>query len=181
MEGFISKNLLDQNRIISEEKLFFSFQKTLDNIFSKEGKLEKGVFLSHKHTDKELVYKLIKLFKKHNIDVYIDWLDDDMPIVTNQETALKIKEKIKNSKKFLLLATDEAINSKWCNWELGLGDAEKYIENIAIIPVTNSNNGTWLGNEYLQIYPALTIDKDKNELFIEFQGEKQSFFSWLNN
>ena len=41
----------------------------------------------------------------------------------------KLKEKIEIADKFILLATEKAINSKWCNWELGLGDAAKYMKN----------------------------------------------------
>lgn len=180
MENLISKQYLKQSELLYEEKFIFRLNKILDNT-NIQGKLNNGVFLSHKHTDKELVYEVIKLFNDFNINAYIDWLDDDMPAVTNQDTALKIKEKINSSKKFLLLATEDAINSKWCNWELGLGDAVKYHEHIAIIPIAETNNGNWNGNEYLQIYPCLKIDKDKRELFVEFNGKKQNFKDWLNN
>ena len=53
-----------------------------------------------------------------------------------------------------MLATEGAINSKWCNWELGLGDAVKYINNIAILPVKNDYTA-FSGSEYLEIYPYI--------------------------
>ena len=56
-----------------------------------------------------------------------------MPNQTSGETALRIKEIIKRCNKFVLLATDNAIESYWCNWELGIGDTYKYIKNIAIL------------------------------------------------
>jgi hypothetical protein len=34
-----------------------------------------------------------------------------------------------------LYAYTNAINSKWFNWELGLGDAAKYKEHIALLPI----------------------------------------------
>lgn len=81
-------------------------------------------------------------------------MDDDMPQATSGVTAEKIKVKIRENKKFILLATNKAISSKWCNWELGLGDAAKYINHISLIPVADDNNH-WTGNEYLQIYPRI--------------------------
>jgi hypothetical protein len=178
MEDFLSRAFLNKNEINKEKILLFSLFKIFR---TEEEKRKKGVFLSHKHSDKELVYTIIDLFERFNIDVYIDWLDNDMPEVTNQITALKIKDKIKSSKKFILLATEGALNSKWCNWELGLGDAEKYMKHIAIIPVVETNNRTWIGNEYLQIYPVITINKDKKELYVEFQNKKELFTDWLKN
>lgn len=183
MEKFISKNFLNIERASEFEKSILLVEKKLVNIeLSLEGK-KYDIFLSHKHSDKELVFQFKKLIDSLNLDIYIDWLDDEMPITTDKETALKLKEKIKTSRKFVLLATDEAINSKWCNWELGYGDAYKYFENIAILPISNTDDGNWTGNEYLKTYPAITYTKNNNnesiELFVEFLGKKESFISWL--
>lgn len=42
------------------------------------------------------------------------------------------------SDRFILLATDNAIGAPWCNWELGYGDAQKYKDKIAILPIKNT-------------------------------------------
>ena len=63
--------------------------------------------------------------------------------------------------KFILLATEEAINSKWCNWELGLGDAAKYRNNIALLAV-QKDNSDYTGSEYLNIYPYITYENGTN-------------------
>lgn len=89
-----------------------------------------------------------------NVNVYVDWLDDDMPTNTSGKTASRIKSKIKENKEFIFLATEGAINSKWCNWELGIGDTHKYINHIALLPVKEDHKG-YTGNEYLQIYPTI--------------------------
>jgi hypothetical protein len=61
--------------------------------------------------------------------------------------------------------------------------AHKYLENIAILPVTNIDGGNWIGKEYLNTYPAITIDRNNNdqtvELFVEFLGKKERFIDWL--
>ena len=78
-----------------------------------------------------------------------------MPEKTSGETAERIKKAIKATDRFVLLATDNAIASKWCNWELGYGDAQKFKDKIAILPIKNAGRTFYSGNEYLQIYPHI--------------------------
>ena len=112
------------------------------------------IFLSHKHDEYSILQDVIEFLKKEGVDVYVDWMDPSMPAYTSAETAHKLKQRIKVADKFILLATPNAINSKWCNWELGLGDADKYIDNIALFPV-NRNSQSFYGPEYLRIYPRI--------------------------
>ena len=125
-----------------------------------------GVFLSHSHKDKNLIKEVISFFKGVNVSVYVDWLDDGMPEKTSGETALKIKSKIITNDKFILLATNDAVVSKWCNWELGIGDTFKFSkDNLLILPLSE-NSGTWNGNEYLQIYPRIeSVIQNGNEIY----------------
>lgn len=149
---------------ITESKLkayrpsYGSYTKTNSRVlleFKNESKYFKTkIFLSHKHDEVEQLEGAISFLKKHGVEVYVDWLDEGMPKTTSGITAARIKEKIKENDKFILLATEGAINSKWCNWELGLGDAAKYINNIAILPV-KKDYSDFTGNEYLQIYPYI--------------------------
>lgn len=124
--------------------------------FSSESKEDKvTIFLSHKHNEIEELDSAISLLKSFRVSVYVDWLDDGMPEKTSGETALRIKEKIKENKKFVFLGTEGAIASKWCNWELGFGDSNRFIRDIAILPIRNSNYSSYSGFEYLQIYPTI--------------------------
>ncbi len=123
--------------------------------FSSESKYGKiTIFLSHKHDEREALDSAISFLKNFGVEVYVDWLDDGMPKLTSGKTAKRIKEKIKENRKFVFLATEGAINSKWCNWELGYGDSHKFIDNIAIFPIRNENV-TFSGTEYLNIYPRI--------------------------
>jgi hypothetical protein len=110
------------------------------------------IFLSHKHDEEEQLEGAISFLKTFGVDIYLDWLDEGMPQNTSGTTAARIKQKIRENHKFILLATEGAINSKWCNWELGLGDAAKFIEHIAVFPIKNDFSD-YSGNEYLEIYP----------------------------
>lgn len=123
--------------------------------FKNESKyLKTKIFLSHKHDEIEQLEGAISFLKENGGDVYVDWLDGGMPQTTSGETAVRLKEKIKENDKFILLATEGAVNSKWCNWELGLGDAAKYLNNIAILPI-KKDYSDFSGNEYLEIYPYI--------------------------
>ncbi len=117
--------------------------------------MKASVFLSHKHDDIIELKRVAKLLEKDTSYLYVDWLDDSMPDKTSGETAIIIKGKIKKYDKFILIATDRAIESKWCNWELGHGDAQKYLnEKIALFPIKQENR-EWSGSEYMQIYPTI--------------------------
>lgn len=87
-----------------------------------------------------------------------------MPECTSNKTAEKIKDIIQKCGKFILIATDGAINSKWCNRELGYGDASKSLENVAILPVSNSNEKEYVGNEYLSIYSHI-VERKKGDQY----------------
>lgn len=138
------------------------------------------VFLSHKHDNSEELKHAIALFQSLGISVYVDWQDQAMPPITSGTTATLIKKKIRTNKKFVLLATEEAIASKWCNWELGFGDAHKYSDDIAILPIAE-NDGRWRGNEYLQIYPYIEIDQDPETsgYYVVHKTWRLSLADWL--
>lgn len=123
--------------------------------FKNESELNKvTIFLSHKHDEIEDLDAAISFLKRFDVDVYVDWLDEGMPVATSGRTAIRIKQKIKENKKFIFLATEGAIASKWCNWELGYGDSLKYMDKIALLPIRNDGR-SYSGSEYMQIYPSI--------------------------
>lgn len=115
-----------------------------------------SIFLSHSHTDKDVIEQAKIFFENLGISIYVDWADQTMPESTNGVTAQKIKNQIiTGNDKFILLATNNAVSSKWCNWEVGIADPFKLLnKKIALLPLAD-NSGTWNGNEYLQIYPRI--------------------------
>ncbi len=116
------------------------------------------VFISHKHDDLEDLKGLIGfLEQQYNVKAYIDSRDASMPAITSGKTAQNIKDRIIKCNKFILLATNGAIESKWCNWELGYGDAQKFKWNIALFPMKpkETYDYEYKGSEYMQIYPYI--------------------------
>lgn len=141
-----------------------------------------SVFLSHSHVDKALVEQAKVFFENLGISVYVDWADQTMPEKTSGVTALAIKNQIINANdKFVLLATNAALTSRWCNWEVGIADPFKNPrKKMALFPLAD-DNGSWTGNEYLQIYPRIERSALDPEKFIVWTPEKNllSLESWL--
>lgn len=139
-----------------------------------------SVFLSHKHDEVIELKRIAAVLEKLTSYLYVDWLDDSMPETTNGETAKKLKDKIKKYDKFILVATDRAIESKWCNWELGYGDAQKYMdEKIALFPLKQENR-EWSGNEYMQIYPTIEWFDGNTISPISYLYPKKGFYVVYN-
>lgn len=112
------------------------------------------VFLSHSHKDAGFVENAAAFLKSHGAVVYVDWLDREMPAITSPETAKKLKEKISEHRKFILLATDNSKESSWIPWELGIADTKKGLLNIAILPIAESSS-VFKGTEFVGIYPVV--------------------------
>ena len=115
------------------------------------------IFMSHKHSDLDDLKGVIGfLEQEYNVSIYTDGNDSTMPKVTSVITAEKIKKQIKLCDKFILLATNDAIHSIWCNWELGYSDAVKSGK-IAIFPMndTDLSDDDYSGNEYMELYPTI--------------------------
>ncbi|HEV2380850.1 MAG TPA: toll/interleukin-1 receptor domain-containing protein [Terriglobia bacterium] len=128
-----------------------AFGQQRRNILTEAAGADLTVFLSHSHRDRPLVEGLISVLDGIGIRLYVDWNDRDMPRVTNRETAERIKGQIRRNTLFMVLATDEALKSRWVPWEVGVADPVKGEDFILLIPVADAS-GTFRGNEFLQLY-----------------------------
>lgn len=141
---------IDQLRSAGPRK--FSAPRTVNEAKSRG---IKTAFLSHSHVDKELALNVETFLNSEGIQVYIDWLDIQMPARPNRETATRIKGKIDTTDMFLFLATSNSMASRWCPWEIGYADGRKHIDQIVIIPTTSA--GISFGNEYIDLYRRIDI------------------------
>ena len=114
------------------------------------------IFLSHSHHDRNIVRGLIRHFESLGIAIYVDWNDSDMPSVTNRSTAAKLKQRIKACSLFMVLATQNALKSKWVPWEVGFADQMKGEDAVSVIAVADPS-GKFDGAEYLQLYPLVAF------------------------
>lgn len=134
------------------------FDKLVKEFFH-SSKTRLFVFLSHSHSCLSYTMGLISFLRNHyNVFVYIDSEDKNLPSITSLITAQTIKKYIKKSDRFLFLATNGAIKSKWCNWELGIGDVLKFPKDqLAFIAWHDVNIacGDYKGHEYIELYPFI--------------------------
>lgn len=162
MEKFISQK--DLNLIYQQELRTVGKSGIHEEVESKRNedrpdKFIRTMFLSHSHLDKNLVAKIVILFNKIQTELYLDWKDKSLPETPNRDTAMAIISKIQKCHKFLFLATYHGLRSRWCNWEVGVADAYRKDESIAVLPIL-SKTGNWKKNEYLQLYPEMKIETD---------------------
>lgn len=142
------------------------------------------VFISHKHDDLEDLKGILGFLEQaYGVKAYIDSRDLTMPKKTSAQTALTIRERIKSCDKFILLATNGAIDSKWCNWELGYGDAHKFRKHIALFPMKpkGSYDFEYKGSEYMSIYPYIAY-YDGTEKYTSGEPIARGYYvRWLEN
>ena len=137
------------------------------------------VFLSHSHHDADLIEPILVLLAEEGVLVYVDWKDPTMPSMTSPETASTLKTRIKQCGKFLLLGTNNALESRWVPWELGIADAQNGMPNVAIIPVED-RSAVWKGNEYIGIYSRVETASDgKMAVFDPGKDRGMYLADWL--
>lgn len=139
------------------------------------------VFLSYRRKDKEYVKPIVDLLHSLRVNVYIDYLDQQLPDTPDSKTAALLRERIQQSDKFILVATPNSKDSKWIPWELGLGDGFDGYENTIILPVTN-NVYSWDEQEYFGIYGYVKEVDSTNKLRTDwaiFYPDREPI--WLND
>ena len=163
-----------QQRVLKENQRIFASKKEYD------------LFISHSYLDRQLVYGLVELFNKAGYSVYVDWLEDtqlDRTKVT-KATAELLRKRMNDSKGLAYIATGNSTDSKWCPWELGYSDG-KTKSRCAILPVLESSQSTYKGQEYLSLYPYIdyTDNSGNYEFWVndnEISNKYVTLSSWLN-
>jgi len=112
------------------------------------------VFLSHSHSDTDLITFAMRLLTSQGAEIYIDHKDRSLPDSPSTETADLLRDKIKWCERFVMLASDNGLESKWVPWELGYADGEKPDGTIAVLPVQENEKG-WNGSEYVGLYATI--------------------------
>lgn len=118
---------------------------------------KKSVFLSHSSADRAALPAVIQLLESLGVNVYIDKIDQSLPQQTSPETGRKLKERIHQCDKFIVLVSEHSKDSRWIPWELGIADENKTIRNVALLPKVNSSEiPNWAEQEYMGLYHRIT-------------------------
>ncbi|MGV3459087.1 MAG: toll/interleukin-1 receptor domain-containing protein [Flavobacterium sp.] len=161
-----------------------SAARSLNETIKSQSISDTKVFLSYRRADRKYVEAVVRLLKKIGVSVYIDYLDETLEDKTNEHVAGILRDRIKLSNKFILLATPDSGNSKWMPWELGLGDRIVNYKNVAILPLTNDSS-IWPDQEYGKIYGHIessyhNLENGRDDWYIIFPNQaKIKLKDWL--
>lgn len=145
------------------------------------------VFLSHARLDEEIVLGTKLRLERYGFSVYVDWIDDpamDRSRVTQDNAAL-LRERMRQCTSLLYIHTENTSESRWTPWELGYFDG--YRGRVAIVPIVETADEEYVGEEYLGLYPYLDVYRDnesKWRLWVNQQGSRTRYAplrSWLKN
>lgn len=116
------------------------------------------IFLSHSLNDQKLILGIWLSLEDMGYSVYVDWIHDrhlSRDSVT-KETASVLRQRMLNSKSLYFATTANSSGSKWMPWELGFKDGHN--RKAAILPVSQTDSYSYVGQEYLGIYPYVSKD-----------------------
>lgn len=171
------KELMTKRRIEKLASEYENYEEVLSVSDPKDGGFE--VFVSHSSADNDFIRKVLLFLKyaKGGVNGYVDWQDSKLQHPTDAQTAKRLKDRIRTSRKMIYVVTNDSLKSVWCSWELGFADRDKGVDNVAILAV-KPNNGRWKHNEYLQQYPWISYE---NNLFhvVKPNGEIIPLHEWL--
>jgi hypothetical protein len=143
-----------------------------------------SIFLSHAFDDKDLILGVALTLEDLGYTVYLDWRDDpslDRKNI-NRKTALRLRERMRNSKCLFFATTENTSNSRWMPWELGFKDGQS--NRSAILPIKESRPDNYKGQEYLSLYPYITqqrSNKEEEKLWVHWSATCYvDLVSWLS-
>ena len=149
---------LSQQGLISKSYRYHGGMRKTANFAMDSQEYKRTAFLCHSHKDESLVKGLLVHFQEKGVNLYVDWLDSEMPETPNEETASRIQGKIKSAYYFFFLATANSKASRWCPWEIGYADGVG--KKVCIISTSDDHNT--YGNEYLQLYSHIDEGHSKD-------------------
>ncbi|GAA4275866.1 TIR domain-containing protein [Aquimarina mytili] len=119
-------------------------------LFKKETKnLKVTLFISHHPDELEELDSAINFLKGFGVLLHADWLDKSIPKDKSDATTKQLQQQIRENSKFIFLATETAVQDKWCDWVLRLAATIKKPEDIAVLPI-REDFSDYGGAEYLK-------------------------------
>lgn len=135
---------------------------------------EYDLFLSHNSQDEGRIVEIYKALNAIGLVAYIDWVNDKYDLKRqwcNASTAQVIKERIRQSKVFVIYLSEKTLSSQWCPWELGYADALG--KNICVYEDKDISKPI---PQFYSVYPRLCMDTD---CWIIDGERKVMFENWI--
>jgi hypothetical protein len=147
--------------------------------------VDKNIFLSYSSKDKDYLPVVITLLENHGGSVYIDDGDSRLPKEPSKKTAAILRDTIQKLSRFVLFVTTNSKDSIWIPWELGLGDAYKRLQNVALLPIAEkAYQQEWAEQEYLGLYKRIVWGKIEDQepcwiIYDHIENSAQKLSLWI--
>lgn len=153
MKYYTKSYLRNLSESVKREKTTFS-----SKVNDSKNKTSFDIFLSHSYKDKEYIEALFLELTDQGYSVYVDWIVDAHLQRNNVDktTVEHIRKRMKQSKSLIYATSDNASTSKWMPWELGYMDG--HTSQCAILPITDYEDSSFVGQEFLSVYPIVGKD-----------------------
>jgi hypothetical protein len=116
--------------------------------------------MSHSLRDAQAVLGIKRILESGGLTVYVDWVEDpqlDRTQVT-VATADHLRARMNQSTAMVFVTSQASSTSKWMPWELGYFDGRQ--RPVTILPLLASATATFIGQEYLGLYPVVEKEYD---------------------
>lgn len=132
------------------------------------------IFLSHRFLDKEKVLAVKYKLESYGYYVFVDWEQKELQnrAKVDKKVATTILDEMSKCDVLIFVITENFIDSSWMAWELGLFHGSKGANRVALMPVEDKTNGTYIKTEFLQLYPYI------DEVVVKKTGKMNL---WIND
>jgi hypothetical protein len=112
------------------------------------------VFVSHSSKDADLIWGVKLRLELDGLQVYVDWIVDPQLDRTrvSKATAAILRQRMKQCRFLVYVATAASRDSRWMPWELGYFDGLRR-GRVGILPIDGMPGADFPGVEYLGLYP----------------------------
>ena len=176
---------VDQLRGFAQEPLRKAVRKDARSILrdgaAQDRRTSHDIFLSHNHLDKEAVLGLKTHLEAQGYSVYVDSESDPQldPQQVNNTTVEVVRSRLRSCRSILYATSENAEESKWMAWELGLGDGLD--KKVAVVPVKGTP-GSLVTREFLLVYPEIQDGTHGHRLWVRHpKGNFEAFRAWLSS
>jgi TIR domain len=115
---------------------------------------EYDIFLSHSSEDAAVIAGVKTLLEQDGMKVYVYWIEDGQAQRVTKATADNLRSRMQHCRALIYASSQSSPQSKWMPWELGYFDGRKP-GRVAIFPLTSSAGSSFVGQEYLALYPKI--------------------------
>jgi hypothetical protein len=141
----------------------------------------KNLFLSHSLADLPHLKYAVDLLEQNGARVYIDVRDAAASSVTAAEAAKRLRVAIRDTKRLVVLVTENTHTSRWIPWEMGLADATTGVDRIALLPLRSSTSASelWAKQEYFELYARIERSGTSWLVYLP-DGNVRTLSHWLD-